>query len=593
MSIYDPLFPGVACLPSTLVELLQCRANLENSRIGYIFLNDGETDEVRITYGELDRQARAIAAWLQSRRAQAERVLLLYPPGLEYLAAYFGCLYAGAVAVPAYPPRLNRPVPRIQGIVADSQARYALTTTEIYTNLEQRFEQTPDLQALNWLDTQQISAGLEEEWVDPGVAPDELAFLQYTSGSTSLPKGVMVSHANLIHNIKQITMGFQILDEAHCDDFTGVSWLPSYHDMGLIGGILTPMFTGNTAVLLSPLAFLQRPVRWLQAISRYNGGVNGGPNFAYDLCVDKIKPEVIDTLDLSCWHVAFCGAEPIRPETLDRFRRTFARCGFDPDAFYPCYGLAEGTLFVSGGDGPGEPVKLSVDRAALEADRIETMAPGEPGAMTLVGCGHPFFGQQILIVDPQERTVCAEGEVGEIWVSGESIAQGYWNRTEETRSTFQATLNPTGEGPFLRTGDLGFQKNKELFINGRLKDLIIIRGSNHYPQDIELTVEMSHQALQTSAGAAFSVQVDDEEQLVVVQEVTRQARNADMTDVLRAIRMSISENHDLQVYSIVLIRPLTIPKTSSGKIQRHASRQAYLTGTLDVVAEWSVRPQAT
>ncbi len=328
----------------------------------------------------------------------------------------------------------------------------------------------------------------------------------------------------------------------------------------------------------------------MQAISRYRATVTGGPNFAYDICVEKIKPEQFETLDLSSWKVAFSGAEPIRPDTLERFTKTFAPCGFNPKAFYPCYGLAEATLFVSGEDGPGKLNMLTVQRGALENGYVEIVPDGRPDGIVLVSCGRSILDEQIIIAYPEQLTRCPDGVVGEIWISGLNVAQGYWHRPEETQRTFHAYLVDTEEGPYLRTGDLGFINDGQLFVTGRLKDLIIIRGSNHYPQDIELTVEKSHPACQTGGGAAFTVVIDNHEELVVVQEVTRQARNNPLDDVFLAIRSAISEYHDLQVYAISLIRPMTISKTSSGKIQRHAARAAFLHGELEIVDQWSVQP---
>jgi len=565
----------------TLVDLLRVRADQQADRLAYRFVQDSEADITTITYGELDRRARAIGAWLESFGASGERALLLYPPGLDYIASFFGCLYAGVTAVPAYPPRLNRPVPRIQSIVADSQASFALTTSTIFHNIEQRFEHAPDLGALRWLNTQQVPAGLEADWHLPAITSETLAFLQYTSGSTSQPKGVMLSHGNLIHNLKAIRHGFQIGSNA-----SGVFWLPSYHDMGLIGGILEPMYVNGPSTLMSPVSFLQRPVRWLDALSRYRGTISGAPNFAYDLCVDKITPEQIEGLDLSSWRLAFCGAEPIRPETLERFAQTFDRCGFRKSAFYPCYGLAEGTLIVSGGEGPTEPKVSSFDRKYLENDRVVPATPETDNSLSLISCGQAIIDQQIVIANPNSLEKCGSDQVGEIWVSGPSVAQGYWGLPEETEKNFDAYLADTGEGPFMRTGDLGFLQDGELFITGRLKDLIIIHGSNHYPQDIELTVESAHVALQPAAGAAFSVTESGREKLVIVQEVTRKNRKPDIDEVASAIRQAVAEKHDLQVFAIVLIKPMSIPKTSSGKIQRRACKNAFLEKALEVVGEW-------
>jgi acyl-CoA synthetase (AMP-forming)/AMP-acid ligase II len=530
--------------PNTLVDLLRLRADQQSDHLAYRFIQDNDSDIVTITYAQLDRQARAIGSWLESAGANGERALLLYPPGLDYIAAFFGCLFAGVTAVPAYPPRLNRPVPRIQSIVADSQASFALTTSTILHNIEQRFEHAPDLQALRWLNTEQVPAELEADWRPPRISTDTLAFLQYTSGSTSQPKGVMLSHGNLMHNLKAIRQGFQLNASA-----SGVFWLPSYHDMGLIGGILEPMYIGGSSTLMSPVSFLQRPVRWLEALSRYKGTTSGAPNFAYDLCVDKVTPEQMEGLDLSSWTLAFCGAEPIRHETLDRFARTFELCGFRKSSFYPCFGMAEGTLIVSGGEGPSEPRTLTVDRKSLEQDRIVPASASDTVSLTMVNCGRTMVDQKIVIANPSTMERCQPDQVGEIWVSGPSIAQGYWGLADETQKTFQAYLADSGEGPFLRTGDLGFLRADELYVTGRLKDLIIIHGSNHYPQDIELSVESAHQALQPGAGAAFSVTEDGRERLVIVQEVTRQNRKPDVDEVASAIRQAVAEKHDLQVFA--------------------------------------------
>jgi amino acid adenylation domain-containing protein/thioester reductase-like protein len=532
----------------------------------------------------LDQRARAIGSWLESFGATGERALLLYPPGLDYIASFFGCLYAGVTAVPAYPPRLNRPVPRIQAIVADSQALFALTTSTILHNIEQRFEHAPDLASPHWLNSEQVPSGLDADWHQPEITSETLAFLQYTSGSTSQPKGVMLSHDNLMHNLKAIKHGFQI-DSGN----SGVFWLPSYHDMGLIGGILEPMYVGGTSTLMSPVSFLQRPVRWLDAISRYRGTISGAPNFAYDLCVDKVTSEQMEGLDLSSWSLAFCGAEPIRPETLERFARAFELCGFRKTAFYPCYGLAEGTLIVSGGEGPNEPKVSFFDRKSLKSDRVVSVAADTDNAQSMVSCGTSMIDQKIVIANPNTFEKCESDQVGEIWVAGPSVAQGYWGLQDETQKTFNAYLPDTGEGPFMRTGDLGFLQDGELFVTGRLKDLIIIHGSNHYPQDIELTVESSHVALQPGGGAAFSTTDARQEKLVIVQEVTRQNRKPDIDEVASAIRQAVAEKHDLQVFAIVLVKPMSIPKTSSGKIKRRACKTAFWENALEIVGEWSAK----
>lgn len=570
----------------TLVDLLQNRAIQNYGQVGYSFLIDGETETVNLTYRQLEQRSRAIAAYLQSVCPQGEVALLLYQPGLEYITAFFGCLYAGVIAVPAYPPRPNRSLERIQTIIRDSKAKIALTTKSIISSLEPCTSEAPELDNLGWLATDQIPENFAEKWLEPHINEDTLAFLQYTSGSTATPKGVMITHKNLLHNSGLIHQYF-----GHSPQSKAVIWLPPYHDMGLIGGILQPLYGGFPVILMSPLMFLQSPVRWLQAISQYQATTSGGPNFAYDLCVRKIKPEQIQTLDLSSWEVAFNGAEPISSKVLESFSNTFAVCGFRQKAFYPCYGMAEATLIISGGNKLSLPVETKVSAKALEKNQVVLVYPKE-GTKTLVGCGQSLPDQQIQIVHPEKLTLCAEGEVGEIWVSGPSIARGYWHKPEETKQTFAAYLaKAPRKEPFMRTGDLGFLEAGELFVTGRLKDVIIINGRNHYPQDIEWTVEQSHHLIRPSCTASFSVEVEGEERLIVVAEVERNFRQflrgsqnltPNSQELVKSIQRFVSRNHDLQIYQILLLKPGAIPKTSSGKVQRYACREGFLAGTLKI-----------
>ncbi len=582
---------------ATVVDLLRYRAIYQPQQTAYTFLVDGETEEVSITYQELDMQSRNIAAYLQFLGQRGERALLLYQPGLEYIIAFFACLYAGVVAVPAYPPRPNKPLPRLQAIVTDAQAKVALTTTSILTNIQGQFSQNPDLVGLQWLATDTIANDSIQKWQQPHINSDTLAFLQYTSGSTGTPKGVMVSHGNLLHNSDLIYKCFGHNSHSH-----GVIWLPPYHDMGLIGGILQPLYGGFPVTLMSPTAFVKKPLRWLQAISRYKATTSGSPDFAYDLCVRQITPEQKATLDLSSWNVAFTGAEPIRAKTLECFVDTFESCGFRPEAFYPCYGMAETTLIVSGGLKSEVPIIRLVKGADLEKNRVVTVTNQQENDRAIVGCGRTWLDQKIAIVDPEDFTLSSPEQVGEIWVSGSSVAQGYWNRPSQTLETFHAYLADTGvsealatlgaSGPFLRTGDLGFLQEGELFITGRLKDLIIILGRNHYPQDIELTVEQCHPALRRGSGAAFSLDIDNQERLVIVQELERNyLRKLNADEVIKAILRSVSEQHDIQAYAVLLLKTGSLPKTSSGKIQRSACRSEFIAGSLDVVIDWSVNPQ--
>jgi amino acid adenylation domain-containing protein len=565
-----------ACSP---VAVLRARAAQQPNTLAYTFLLDGETEEAHLTYADLDRRARTIGASLRSLGESGKRALLLYPPGLDYIAALFGCFYAGVIAIPLYPPHLNRHLLRVQSVLKDAQATVALTDARSLTRLRSLLSQLPELRSMQWLATDMLSSEIENERDEREPDGDSVAMLQYTSGSTGQPRGVMLSHRNLTHNSALLARAFDYSSNSRC-----VSWLPMYHDMGLIGGVLQPLYGGFPCVLMSPASFLQRPFRWLKAISSYRATISGGPNFAYDLCVRRITSEQRASLDLSSWSVAFNGAEPIRQETLERFAKNFEPCGFRPKAFYPCYGLAEATLIVSGRLKSDPPVVKLVDAGLLESRcAVDAVAGGEK-ARQLVGSGQTLADERVIVVNPETLTECGPDEVGEIWVSSRSVALGYWNRPDETTHTFRAHLS-TGDGPFLRTGDLGFIKDGELFITGRLKDLIIIRGRNHYPQDIEFAVERSDPALRPAAGAAFSVDVDGEERLVIVHEVERRSQG-DLSEIINRIRQVVTENHELQTYAVMLIGAGRIPKTSSGKIQRHACRDGFLTGNLDALAEW-------
>ena len=579
------------CAVSTLVDLLRQRAEEGPERMAYRFLADGEVEEDALTYGELDRRARALGAFLQESGATGERALLLYPPGLEFVTAFLGCLYGGVVAVPAYPPRTHRPDARLQAIAADARPLLALTTPALRDRAAGFATHNPALAGVRWVATAELDHGLAEKWRPAAdLGPDSLAFLQYTSGSTATPKGVMVRHGNLMHNEGMIQAAF-----GQSAASVIVGWLPLYHDMGLIGNVLQPLYCGGTCVLMSPVAFLQQPARWLRAIDRYRATGSGGPNFAYELCVRRIGPAERAGLDLSSWELAYNGAEPVRAETLERFAEAFAPCGFRREAFYPCYGLAEATLFVAGGErGAGASLR-EIDAAALERNQAEPARPGSP-ARWLVGCGHTAADQRVVIVDPDSRLPCPPGRVGEVWVSGPSMAGGYWGRPEETETTFGARLiglaGDRRDAPFLRTGDLGFLVAGELFLTGRAKDLIILRGRNLYPQDVELTVERSHPAMRPGCGAAFAVEVEGEERLVVVQEVERDAERrwagdpAGFQAAVEAARRAVAAEHEAALHAVALVRTATVPKTSSGKIRRRSCREDFLAGRLELVGEW-------
>jgi amino acid adenylation domain-containing protein/non-ribosomal peptide synthase protein (TIGR01720 family) len=565
--------------PSTLIELLRRRAGDMPDQLAYRLTADAEADEISITYGEVCRRAQAIAAHLQTLDSTDERALLLYPPGLDYVAAFFGCLFAGVIAVPAYPPRLNRNVDRLAAIGADAGATLALTNGKSAPSGKLLNGHTPALARMRWVTTDTLPLDLANEWREHRADGDALAYLQYTSGSTAAPKGVMISHANVLHNSAYIHQGFE-----HTPHSVSLTWLPHFHDMGLLDGIIQPLFGGFTGLLMSPAAFLQRPLRWLRAISRHRVTHSGGPNFAYDLCARKINADERATLDLSCWQVAYNGAEPVRRETLERFAELFAPCGFRTQAFYPAYGLAEATLKVAGGRAAAAPVFADVQADALARNRIVEAKGGEADVRRLVGSGGASLDTEIAIVHPGTRRRCAPDEVGEIWVRSASVAAGYWMRDEETEQTFRAHT-ATGEGAFLRTGDLGFVKDGELFVTGRLKDLIIIRGRNLYPQDIEAAVEACHPALRRGSGAAFSVEMHGAERLVIVHELEPRQK-PDSGEVFERVREVVAEEFESRPYAILLLKAGSIPKTSSGKIQRRACREKFTAHAFDVVAEW-------
>lgn len=571
----------------SLVDILRWRAHYEPDRCACTFLDDGDEPHDQVTYGSLDRQARIIADCLLNRGEPGDRALLLHPSGLDFLAALLGCFYAGIIAVPLYPPKLNRRDDRLLDVSRNAGARLALTTSSVRAGLDRALRHTPELEALDWIVTEETVARAPIDISDAYAAPDPnaVAYLQYTSGSTRSPKGVMVSHGNLLANIEDIDSGFQ-----HGDDSVSVSWLPHFHDMGLVYGLLAPLALGFPCYFMPPASFLQRPLRWLKAISRFGATHSGGPNFAYDLCTQRITAEQKHGLDLSRWVVAFNGAEPVRKQTLDRFAAAFASCGFSPAALCPAYGLAEATLKVTTSRRNHEPTYFRASSEALGRGRIAEAAEFDSDATALVGCGAPGPGTTVLIVDPDTFTPCAVDAVGEIWVESASVAKGYWNQSEESAAVFHASrAEHTAEGHFMRTGDLGFMRGGELFVTGRIKDLVIIRGRNHYPHDIELTVQNSHPALRVDSGAAVSVDLDGEERLIVIQEIDRHLHR-DAEDAVAAIRTAVTDQHDIAPYAVVLVRQNGVAKTSSGKIQRGACARAFIDGRLPVVHEWRERP---
>jgi acyl-CoA synthetase (AMP-forming)/AMP-acid ligase II len=571
-----------ALVRSSFVDVLRARCEGEPARTAFVF--EGDDGTARLTYAELDERARSVAAAVEVIGGSGERVLLLYPPGLDYVAALFGCLYAGAVAVPAYPPdpaRLERTLPRLVAILRDARAAVVLTTNPIRAMLEERLGGGAGGREVRCVATESELEPPRHSWQPPPRGPDDLALLQYTSGSTAAPRGVLLTHGNLLQNSDFIRRAF-----GHSDRSCGVIWLPPYHDMGLVGGVLQPVYAGFPCVLMAPLTFLRRPVRWLRAVSEHRATGSGGPNFAFDLCVRRVDARQRAGLDLSSWDVAFNGSEPIRRETIDAFSEHFAPCGFRREAFYPCYGLAEATLMVTGGP-KMRPVPIRHLDAAKLAEGSVATAPAEgPRAKSIVGCGRPDRDHRVTIADPVARTRLPEGRVGEVWVAGPSVGAGYWERAE-TGATFEARLADTREGPFLRTGDLGFVLEGELFVTGRIKELLVVDGRNHYPADIELACEKAAASLRPGCGAAFAYERGGRNRIGIVYEVADDP-SQDHDATILAIRRAVAQAIDAQVHAVVLTRARTVPKTSSGKVQRRVCRSLFIDGKLDAVAAWSL-----
>ena len=573
---------------STIVGILQNNLAIRPQQTAYTFLADGERESASCTYQTLDLQAKAIAVKLLTKVKPGDRALLVYPytAGLEFIAAFMGCLYAGVVAVTDYPRQHIKSLSQYQARIVDCQAAIALTTQEFAERVREQLIAHPTvalkLKALPWIESDTVDLNLAGQWQMPQIDGDTLAFLQYTSGSTGQPKGVTITHRNVLHNSEVIYKSF-----GHHPQSKVLMWLPMFHDMGLIGGVMQPLFAGLPAVLMSPIALAQKPFLWLQALSKYKITTSGGPNFAYDLLCQKITDEQRANLDLSHWEIAFTGAEPVRAETLEKFSQLYEPCGFKKDAFYPCYGMAEATLFITGIDPGKYPTICHLDKKALAEDRVVAVTPEHPDSKAVVSCGHTWLGDEIIIVDPETRIQCQSDGVGEIWARGVGIGKGYYQREEQTAKTFQATLANDSDKTYLRTGDLGFIKNGELYITGRIKDMMILWGRNHYPQHIEETVESCHPALRPNHGAAFSIDVGGEEQLVIAHEINRtHLRKLNAEEVIGAIRLSVGEQNMANVFAVALLKTGSIPKTSSGKIQRRACQSMFLDGSLNTVAQW-------
>ncbi|MGH3855692.1 MAG: fatty acyl-AMP ligase [Pseudonocardiaceae bacterium] len=562
---------------TTVLARLREHAEGRPTAPAYTFLTDnGDTDRI-LTFADVERMTRAVAAALRGRLRPGDRALLLLTEGFDFIPTFLGCLQAGVIAVPAYPPlpvQSRRRMETLRAIVNDCQPSVVVTEAGADVAATVRGG-LPELADAWWASAHAVTTAPPADRSDNDVEPETIAFLQYTSGSTSLPKGVVVTHGALAHNEEMIQHSFE-----HHDGVTVVSWLPLFHDMGLIGNVLQPLWMGGCAVLMPPMAFIKRPARWLRAISRYRATTSGGPNFGYDMCTRRMSDDECTGLDLSSWKVAFNGAEPVRPDTLRGFTERFASYGFNPTAWYPCYGLAEATLLVTGSRVTVAPSQITVDRDALHDGKV---TPSDTGK-TLVSAGISRLDREVLIVNPDSGEPVAPDRVGEIWIGGPGLPTRYWANAEDTERTFAARPVRGGEGPYLRSGDLGFIRDGELYVTGRCKDVIIVGGLNHYPQDIEATVEDTHKAIRSGCSVAFSVDDGETERLIVVVGVgngimdTSDAAARKRAEIIKMVRAAVASAHRITVDDVVPVGPQAVPKTSSGKLQRGACRAAYLSG---------------
>ena len=561
---------------STLIDLLQLRASQYGAQPKYANLDATLTVERRLSFVELYRSARKMSYRLCEYVHSNDRVLLVYTSSLDFLEAFFACLYVGAIPVPVCPPRPHRPLTRLSAIARDAGASVALVSESIRQSVSPAIETDEFLKELRWCATDTMPRrDIGESWVSPAARHADIAFIQYTSGTTSTPRGVVITHENILSNCEYMQAGF--VHDAHT---VAVTWLPYYHDMGLIAGLLQPLYIGHTCYTMLPGVFIQQPIRWLRAMSRFRADHSGAPPFAYQLCCDKVSSDHIADLDLQCWRTAYVGAEPIQADVLDRFSAKFASAGFRATSYYPAYGLAEATLKVTGGKVGEGPIYRAFNRKALE-NNIVIGQPGSEATVRLTGCGRASHGTEVRIVDAVTRTFCREGTIGEIWVRGPGVASEYWGRASNSEAQFRATLSPDDNPSltYLRTGDLGLLLDGILFVTGRRNDMIIINGRNIYPQDIECTALNCCAATKWRFAAAFSVEENGDERLVLVQEVVS-PRHFDGETLAKAIRAAIVQEYEVSLSNIVFVNPGTIPRTTSGKVQRQECRSQYAAGLL-------------
>jgi len=556
----------------SIIELIRFRALHQTDDIAYIHIKDNKDNKENITYGEFEQRIKALAAKLQSYDIQGERIILMYPSGIDYIVAYFAVIYSGAIAVPVYEPRQSIHFKRLINILEDSSPKLLLMSdkTATVTNQELMNGLTAYGAKLLITDNPEFKPLSADSWKPIILENNNIVFLQYTSGSTGNPKGVMVSNGNILHNSQQILHATKP-DSSFCC----VSWLPPYHDMGLIGGLIQPLYAGYPCIILSPVSVIQRPIKLLKTIHKYRATISGGPNFIFDACVDRIRDKQLEGIDLSSWRIAFNGAEPVNAHTMKRFSERFKHYGFDDNAHYPCYGMAETTLFISGSRTGRGAVVQQFDKKSLQKNQARPACKNK--TQLLVSSGFVSRSMDIKIINPENNIECTEQQIGEVWIQGNSVARGYWKREKIPGEDFFGVIKGDRKHHYLRTGDLAFFQKNELFITGRIKDIIIIRGKNHYPQDIEYTIINSHPEIKPNSGSAFSIDHEGSERLVILQELNHRLNEDKKYEIREIICGEISQHHELQLLDIVFISPGKLPKTTSGKIQRQTARTVYLT----------------
>ncbi|MDH4302360.1 MAG: AMP-binding protein, partial [Nitrospira sp.] len=563
-----------------LPDLFEYRCRQQPDELAYALIRDSLEIERQLTYAQLEGTVRSLAGHLARAARPGTRALLLSPHGLDAACAFWACVCAGLIPVPAPAPdpiRRKHALPRLRSMIEDAQVSLVLTTSSI-TALSSELFVADETGPITWVATNQPYTSVDSVEL-PRPHRNALAYLQYTSGSTATPRGVMISQGNVLAHCRALSLAGGVSDSSR-----SLCWLPYFHDYGLLHGIIAPFYAGIPAYLMSPVTFLRRPLRWLDAVSRFEITHSGGPNFSYESCVRAARQQTEWQADLSTWSVASCGAEPIHPDTVERFVDTFGLRGFRRTAFAPAYGLAEATLLVTMKRAGTEPTFLHVDAEALAEAVIKESPAAKGKTRTLVGCGEPLEETRVRIVNPTTHTECPPDVIGEVWLAGSGIAAGYWEKPEESEAVFKATLAGSHESPYLRTGDLGFLHHGELFLTGRLKDLIIVRGRNYYPHDLEWTAGHAHPSLRHGGGVAFSVEGETGERVVLVHEIEKRLPESDMMDVIRSIRRAVADEYELELHSVVLVKPGTIPRTSSGKIQRGACRTAFESGQLAVLS---------